>query len=163
MYQIAHYLPIRPDHQQSMHCKDDSLTVLRLLRIKNRLGKCRTRKLELVDAILLLDSCLVSMTAAIDSRLLPSPSGGCSRTAGEGGSAGLADSATVDSVSRAGGTGLSWLLIHPLCIPVPRCAPTPARKSSSFRLTLQTIRGHLGSLGRSDCPLKNRTARSRSS
>lgn len=60
------------------------------------------------------------------------------------------------------GAGSSRPLIHSLCMPVPLCAPTPARRSSSFFLIRHTIRGHLGSLGRSDLPLKKRTARSRS-
>jgi hypothetical protein len=76
-----------------------------------------------------------------DDRLLPSPSG-----------------------TKAGaGSGLTFFLTHSLCIPVPRWAPTPARRSSSFFLTLHTSRGHFASHGRRDLPLKKDTARSRSS
>ena len=145
----------------------NQLTVVRLFRMKNRLGKWRTKKLEFVEAILVLDAFLAATASAIDSLLLPSPSGGSSKTAGEGGSTILVELAPELSgvsllVSRGAGFCSSRPLIHSRCIPVPLCAPTPARRSSSFFLIRHTMRGHLGSLGRKDLPLKKRTARSRS-
>jgi hypothetical protein len=141
--------------------------VVRLLRIKNRLGKCRTKKLEFVEAMLVVDASLAAKASAIDSLLLPSPSGGGSKAAGEGGSTLLAELIpewSGVSLLVFGGSGFcsSRPLIHSRCMPVPRWAPTPARRSSSFFLIRHTMRGHLGSLGRSDLPLKNWTARSRS-
>lgn len=110
----------------------------------------------------------------IDSRRRPSPSGGCSRAAGDGGSKPLFDPGVRSEGGGArlvltGGGSLGsggappCALIHSRCIPVPRCAPTPALRSSSFLLIRHTIRGHLGSSGRKDLPLKYWTARSRSS
>jgi len=87
------------------------LTVVKLLRIKNRLGKCRSKKLEFVEAMLVVEAFLALTASAMDDLLLPSPSGGCSRTAGEGGSVILAEPSPelapewsgVRFVSRGGG------------------------------------------------------------
>jgi hypothetical protein len=70
-------------------------------RMKHRMGKLRAKKLELVLAQLAELLCLSSSTSTIDSRRRPSPSGGCSRIAGDGGSG-------------------CCCFTQSLCIPVPR-------------------------------------------
>ena len=129
----------------------------------------------MVDAMLADDLCWAFIASMIDSRRRPSPSGGGSRAAGDGGSKLLANPCvgaegggaifvlTGRGIFGSGGPPPPCALIHSRCIPVPRCAPTPALRSSSFLLIRHTIRGHFGSSGRNDLPLKNWTARSRSS
>ena len=133
--------------------------------MKIRFGKCFVRKLELVLAWLAEVCRIVVCPTRIDSLLRPSPSGGCSRIAGLGGTdsvdvlpPGVRGSPAAEATGGSAGRDLT----HSRCMPVPLCAPTPARRSSSFRLIRHTIRGQRGSHCRRGRPLKKATARSRS-
>lgn len=141
--------------------------------MKYRLGKCRVKKEEFVEAKLCVPAevvrscCQAAIAAGVTppsvpttlSRLLPSPSGGGSLTAGEGGTA----SSATRSISVS---ALSCALIsftYCTCSPTPRCPPTPDFRSSSFFRIRQTSLGHLESNGRRLFPLNSVTAKIRSS
>lgn len=147
---------IQDPDKHLVHGGRHRLTCVNDLSIKNRFGKYRVKKLDVVDAYELTDCGLtIDDDAFATSSSLERGSAGGAHERNDA----LVDSQCDPSSAEDGGSSAfsrscrRCFRTCSVCKPIPRCPPTPASRSSCRRRALHTRRGHRRSLGRSCSPL----------